>query len=421
MLAMLGVSVYILADTFFIARALGPTGLTALNFAIVIFSLIQGAGLMIGTGGAIDFSVRVSRSGKSGDKPFYNALILAGAFAVLFMLAGSIFSREISLFLGADSETLAPTRVYVTTILLFSPLFLANNILLAFVRNDQEPGLAMNAMLVSSLANILLDYIFMFPLGMGMFGAALATAVSPLISMMILMVHFRAGRSRFRLRRKRAEAEHILRIMVLGVPSLITELAAAVTLFTFNIVILRLAGNIGVAAYGVIANVAIIATALFTGLAQGIQPLASHYFAASDSISLRKILKYGVITANFLSVVLIGAVVMFSEPIVAIFNGENNRELALIADQGIQLYFAGFLFAGINIILISYLSATLKTSQAIWISVLRSSLILIPVVLIMSHFFGLTGIWLSFLLTEFIVLALSLISSISNSKKIIAP
>lgn len=416
MLAMLGVSFYVLADTFFIARVLGPVGLTSLNFAIVIFSLMHGIGLMLGTGGAIDFSVKTSREGGSGHESFMSALTLAALFSLGLVLIGALFSKEISLFLGADETTFASTQTYIRTLLYFSPFFILNNIFLAFVRNDNNPTLSMNATLISSMANITLDYIFMFPLGLGMFGAVLATGLSPVLSLMILMFHFKGGKSRFKLHIKKPDVPHLKRIIKLGTPSLITELAAAITMFTFNIVILGLAGNIGVAAYGVIANVAVVATALYGGLAQGVQPLASRYFAVGDKESLKHTLKYGVVTALTIAFLLAGGILIFSEQIVAVFNGENNLELATIANQGIRIYFMGFFFGGLNILSISYLSAILKTREAVGVSVLRSSLVLIPMVLLLSQFLGLTGVWLSFIVTEFVVVLLTIIGILHSRK-----
>lgn len=416
MIAMLGVSLYILADTFFIARALGPVGLTALNFAIVIYSVIQGLGLMIATGGAIDFSMRYSKGSEAGDKPFRHTLLLGAAFGLLCILTGILLPEAISRLLGADAQTLGPTKTYITLILWFAPVFILNNILIAFVRNDQDPGLAMGAMIVSSLSNIVLDYFFMFPLGMGMFGAALATGLSPLISISILLLHYRLRSSRFHLTNGPLETSRLLRILQLGVPSLITELAVSVTLFTFNLVILRLAGNLGVAAYGIIANVAIIATALFTGLAQGIQPLASQYHGKGQGASLRTLLKLSLVFALAMAIGTILVVFAWTTQIAGIFNSQNNQELAAMAESGLKIYFTGFLFAGLNIVMITFLAATLRTRQAILISVLRSSLILIPAVLILSGLFQLKGVWGSFLFTELLVSLLTVLVSWRGSK-----
>ncbi|MTI56256.1 MATE family efflux transporter [Geosporobacter ferrireducens] len=412
-LSMVGVSIYILADTYFISKALGAIGLAALNFSIVIFTLIQGVGLMIGIGGAIDFSIRNYERSNSGNESFMNALLIGLLFAVIFLLLGVFFSTQVSLFLGADELTLPPTETYLTTILGFSPFFILNNIVLAFVRNDKNPRLAMTAMVVSSFSNIILDYVFMFPLSMGIFGAAFATGLAPIISLSILIFHFRSNSVGFHLCRCKMELKRLMKIITLGFPSFVTELASSITLFTFNIVILRIAGNIGVAAYGVIANVAIIATALFTGLAQGIQPLVSNYFASSDKDGLRTILKYSLIISLVLSATIYFVILAFSNNIVSVFNGENNETLATIAGVGLKIYFTGYIFAGINIVIISFLSAASNTVNAMAISILRSSVILIPTTLIMSFFFEIYGIWASFMVTELSVTILTYLTHLS--------
>lgn len=402
MIAMMGVSLYILADTFFIARALGPVGLTALNFAIVIYSLIQGMGLMIATGGAIDFSVRLHKGAEAGDKPFRHALAAAALVSLVSMILALVAPDAIARALGADATTMAPTRIYVALILGFAPAFILNNILIAFVRNDGAPNLAMGAMILSSLTNIILDWIFMFPLGMGMFGAALATGLSPLVSIGILIRFGRRNR-RFRWIQGPIEASRLAHLMKLGIPALVTELAAAVTLFTFNRIILALAGNLGVAAYGIVANVAIIATALYTGLGQGIQPLASQYYARREALSLSRLLRYALCSAFVVSVVSLVFIWSFTPQIAGVFNEGRDPDLAAMAEWGLRIYFTGFLLAGLNIVVISFLSATLNTRRAVILSLLRSSLILIPAVLILAHWFGLTGIWSSFLVTEVLV------------------
>ncbi|SFH56712.1 putative efflux protein, MATE family [Tindallia magadiensis] len=410
MVAMLGVSIYILADTYFISKALGDIGLTALNFAIVIFALIQGVGLMIGIGGAIDFSLKKSEDNEAEKTSFQDALFIGAFFSSVFLLVGFFFTTQLSLFLGAKGEVLGLTKTYVSTILVFSPFFILNNIALAFARNDNAPRLAMIAMIVSSCSNIILDYLLMFPLSMGIFGAALGTGLSALISLSVLTIYLKDNHRSFRLNKCKLEVKKLVRIMVLGLPACVTELASAITLFTFNLVILKIAGNIGVAAYGIIANVAIVAIALFTGLAQGIQPLVSNYYGKSDRHGLRTILKYSLFTAFLLAIAMYFIIFMYSTNIISVFNGQGNEVLATIAETGLIIYFTGFVFAGINIVLISFFSATSNTDKALLISMLRSSLILIPAVVLLSFRFGIYGVWVSFVMTELSVTMFLVIS-----------
>ena len=185
-LAMAALSCYILADTFFVSRGLGANGLTALNLAIPVYNLVNGTGLMLGVGGGAKYAVSKSRGDTAAqNRVFTNTLFLAAAFSAVFVAAGIFFSENITSALGADSAVFAMTNMYLKVILLFSPAFLLNNIFVAFIRNDGNPKLSMAGMITGSLSNVLLDYIFIFPLDMGIFGAVFATGLSPVISMCV--------------------------------------------------------------------------------------------------------------------------------------------------------------------------------------------------------------------------------------------
>lgn len=404
---MIGLSCYILADTFFVAKALGSLGLAALNFSIVVFTFLQGIGLMIGMGGAIDFSICKGKDKDEANKTFVHSLVVGGICSIFFVIIGVFFTTPLSRVLGADATTLSLTRTYLSTILIFSPFFILNNIMLAFIRNDQNPKLSMIAMLISSFSNVILDYIFMFPLSMGIFGAAFATGLSPIISLCILSLHLKKDCS-FRLCKCRISIKKIANMISLGFSSFVGELASSITLFTFNLIILGIAGNTGVAAYGIIANIAIIVTSIFTGVAQGIQPMTSEYYAKSDKKGIGSILRFSLLTGCILAVVIYLAILLFSNQIISLFNGEQNQTLAFIANEGIKIYFVGYFFAGINIIAASFFSAISNATKAMTISILRSSVMLIPIILIMSTVLKMNGVWLSFVITEFLVFLLTI-------------
>jgi len=405
---MIGLSCYILIDTLFVSVALGSSGLAALNLAITVFSVVSGVGQLLGVGFGTDFSLRYGE-GKPTGACLSTALRLGGFAALGFALAGLFFARPLSLLLGADGETLAMTTVYVRVTLLFAPAFILNAILQGFVRNDGAPRRAMLSMLVSSGANILLDYLFMFPLRMGMFGAVFATGVSAMLSTPVLLGHFRSAHSHVRLTRRALPVHQALRALSCGLSALIGELASAVSLLTFNLLLMRLAGHIGVAAYGVIANTALVATAIFTGLGQGIQPLASRAFGACDAQGMRRLLGYIRATVAALSLAVFLLVFLFAQPIAAAFNHEGSALLAQLAVPGLRIYFAGYLFAGMSIAASAFLSAVAMPAHALLVSLLRSCLLLIPAALLLSRFFGVTGVWASFVLTEAVCCALSLV------------
>ena len=140
----------------------------------------------------------------------------------------------------------------------------------------------MAGMLIGSLANIILDYVFIFPLQWGMFGAAFATGLAPIISMCILTRHYIKKKNHFHFHKSKLSIKQITYICSLGISSFITEIASGIILIVFNLLILNISGNIGVAAYGIVANLALVATSIFTGIAQGTQPLLSENFGQGN-------------------------------------------------------------------------------------------------------------------------------------------
>lgn len=406
-LGMIALSCYILVDTFFVSLALGASGLAALNLSIAVFSAVSGVGQMIGVGGGTDFALRCGEEKDPGAA--FSAALRYGAYvSLVFMLIGLLFSRRLALFLGADDATLAMTHVYIRMTLLFAPCHIFNAILQAFVRNDHEPRLAMISMLISSGANIALDYVFMFPLGMGMFGAVLATGLSALLSILALLTHFMRNASTLRPSRRRVSPHEMLRLLSYGLSALIGELASAISLMTFNLILMRIGGYIAVAAYGVIANAALVAAAIFTGVGQGLQPLASHAFGADDTAALHILRRHAQRTALLAGAAIFALVFLLAAPIASIFNHEGSAELHAIAVSGLRLYFSGYLFAGMNIIAAALLSAAAQPERALVLSLLRSCVLLIPASLLLSAALSIRGVWLAFSATEAVVCMLSL-------------
>lgn len=247
--------------------------------------------------------------------------------------------------MGGDAEIVALGVGYARIFLLFTPFFMCNYIVSAFVRNDGDPSLAMVATLCGSLFNVVFDYIFMFPMGLGLPGAALATAVSPVLSIAICSRHFfkRAAPSALC---GSCPRQLLAQSCQLGVSGFVGEMSSGVTTTVFNLLLLRLAGNVAVAAYGVVANYALVATAIFNGVAQGAQPLVSRCYGKNDAAGARKLLLLGSGTALALAAALYAVLFGFTGPIVAVFNSENSALMAQYAFSGMRIYFLGYFFAG---------------------------------------------------------------------------
>lgn len=410
MLGMIGISCYILADTFFVSRGTGATGLAALNIAIPAYNLLNGLGLMTGVGGATQFSIcRAQKDSQGADRAFTNAVFLGLGIGALFLLLGVFGAAPLSYLLGADAETFPLTSVYLRTLLSFSPFFVINNVLLAFVRNDGDPGRAMRGMVIGSLSNIVFDYLFIFPLGMGMFGAALATGISPIISILLQIGHLRKASRGFHLLRIRPQIHAMPALCAPGLSSLIGEASSGVVLLLFNLTMLRLTGNTGVAAYSIIANLALVAIAIFQGLSTGMQPLVSHSSGAGDRAALRRLFRYGVVTALSIATLLYVLVCTFAEPISAAFNSAGDPVLTGYAVPGLRIYFLGFWCAGLNIVSAAFFSASGHTATGFAISLVRGVAAIPPILFALAALFDVTGVWAAFPAVEAVTAILTLV------------
>lgn len=415
-LGLIGMSAYILADTYFISVAAGADGIATLNLVLPVYSLIFAIGAMIGVGGATRYMIATSSGKNRADNYYSNCIIWALLIGALFMLAGIIFPGALLSRLGGDETILPLGTPYLRIILLFAPLFMIEHIVGAFTRNDGAPTVAMVGLLASSLFNVLFDYILMFPLGLGMVGAALATAFSPVIDMCICLTHILSKKNHLRLRLRIPSARLLFHSCQLGIPSFIGEFASGVTTLVFNGLILALAGNNGVAAYGVIANVSIVVIAVFNGIAQGTQPLVSYYFGRGERKKQRLILKYSITASAVFSALVIAATAVYPEQIAGVFDSEGNAAMRELAVSGIPVYFTGMLFAGVNIVGTGYLGAIGNAFWATVISILRGVVAIILFAALLSHFFHMAGIWAAFPATETLALGVTGLAFFKNNK-----
>ena len=413
---LLGTSCYILADTYFISQAAGTSGVALLNLCLPIYNFIFAIGSMLGLGAATRYAILRAQGDERSEHYFSNALLWALVFALPFMLAG-IFCPEVLLrFMGGDAEIVALGVPYARIFLMFTPFFMCNYIVSAFVRNDGDPSLAMVATLSSSLFNVVFDYIFMFPMGLGLAGAALATAVSPIISISICSRHFFKKENGVEFVRRMPSVKLLGQSCQLGISGFVGEMSSGVTTTVFNLLLLGLAGNVAVAAYGVVANFALVATAIFNGVAQGAQPLVSEYYGKGDRSGTRKLLLLGSGTALALAAVLYSVVFGATDALVGIFNSENSVRMAQFAHMGMRLYFIGYFFAGFNIVAAGYLSATDRPAEASITSICRGMAAIVVCSLVLSRLFGMNGVWAAFPVSELLTALLTLFLLLRRKK-----
>lgn len=404
---LLGTSCYILADTYFISQAAGTSGVALLNLCLPIYNFIFAIGSMLGLGAATRYAILRAQGDERSERYFSNALLWALVFALPFMLAG-IFCPEVLLrFMGGDAEIVALGVGYARIFLLFTPFFMCNYIVSAFVRNDGDPSLAMVATLCGSLFNVVFDYIFMFPMGLGLPGAALATAVSPVLSIAICSRHFFKKSSTVRLVRQ------------LPSPAAGPELPAGRLGLRGRDVLRRdhhrlqpaapaSGGQCGRGGLRRRGELRAGGDGYLQRRSPGRTAAGQQVLRQNDAAGARKLLLLGSGTALALAAALYAVLFGFTGPIVAVFNSENSALMAQYAFSGVRIYFLGYFFAGFNIVAAGYLGAVHRPAEASATSLSRGIVAIVACSLVLSALFGMNGVWAAFPASEAITACLTL-------------
>lgn len=401
--ASVGLSIYILVDTLFISIAAGAMGLTVLNLALPIYSLFSCTGLLLGVGGAAYFSLnKIDHPERV--KTLYSELVI---FAVLLgtavIILINLFTRPLATILGANDQTMGMAIKYLRLMSIDAPVTMANYITVNFVRNDNHPGLTMRAALIESFVVIIFDWFFIFGLHLQIEGAALAAVVSPATSLIVLSFHKRFPYRQLEWHWVWPRLKTLKTAAKLGVSACLNELSTGVSIYVFNMVLLKLSGNYAVAAYGVISNIAIVTVAIANGVALGVQPLASREYGTRHFRNVRLALRHGIKITAAIAVLAFVALVAFRHPIITLFNHDHSLQLTRYAMAGMPIYFTSTLFSAINLLMIIFLTAINCATLSFSLSLLRGYVVLLPAIILMGWLFGINGVWAAVPVTELLI------------------
>ena len=400
----------IIANTFFISKGVGDLGLAAYGLVSPIYSLISALGLFIGVGGSTKFMMHCGKNQQEqAQKTFSMSISIVIILGIILVTLGIFGAEWLARQLGADSETLPYAADYLRLILLGGVLFLFKNTLLPYVRNDGNPKLSVIGLVVSCLGAILIDYILVIKLELGIIGAAIAMLSMGLIATLTLSLQLFKKGTNLVIRRFRFTFKEFILTIKNGSSAFITEFAPGIVALVFNFTIYKISGNLGLSAYTIIANINMFIALIFSGIAEGSQPLISRFYSEDKVLELNTVKKWILAFAGSIGLIVYGVLVIFAPSIVNIFNNSGDANLAVIAITGIKLYFIGSFFAGINISLGSICAAKGKSLMSIFLALLRSVIILIPAVSILSSFMDLNGVWLAMPVAEILTLSITLL------------
>lgn len=409
MVAMVVNSVYFIIDGIYIGRRLGTGALAAAGVGVPVVEGTIALAMMASVGAGVLISSAAGRGQSAEARRLFNlAVRFILGFSLALAAAGGLFTVPLARFLGAGDAILADTVTYLRIFLLFCPFFIFSYALSTFVRNDGRPGLAMWALTIGSVSNILLDWVFMYPLNMGMAGAALATGLGPVFSVLILLPHFLRRRGKLYFERACAPARMLGKMLAGGAPALVSEATIGLTTLLYNLAIVKAGlGQEGLASYIVIGYAALLCMAAFLGAAQGLQPAISTLTGAGQNEEVRRLARLGAVFCLGLGLGLYGLLWAAGTGFYGIFIAADPALLAATAQNG-RLYFLCLPFAALNILLCNCLQAMGQTGRSLAVSLSRSTLPLMGCLALLPALLGGAGLWLAVAGAEALTLVLAL-------------
>ena len=395
MVGLLFNSVYTIVDGVFIGNRLGRDAMAAAAVAVPLVEALISLALAVASGAGVIIATRLGQGEEyAARKIFSDAVWMLGIAGILIAALGNILLHPLARLLGAPPHILGEAADYLRFIVTFAPFQLFSFLLGGMVRNDGWPKLAMTAMILGAVSNITLDYVFMYPLSMGIKGAALATALGPIFSVLLLLPHFLAKRGRLYFQSCRPPRVREIRgILVCGFPSFIMEFSIGMITFIYNFAISFYGyGEMGLAAYLVIGYLMLILLTLFLGMAEGLQPVFSYIMATGEIERNRAMRRFSTVVFICVGLVCYGLILPFSENFILVFS-PNDPDLIAFAKERCPVYFCGFFLAGFNILMVSFWQSTGVPGKALAVSLLRSVILTPTLIIVLPSVLGREAMW----------------------------
>ena len=399
-------SIYAFVDAIAVGQAEGPNGSAVMALMNPAFGVLVFLALVFGIGGSVLMSA-ARGEGKSDEAlRWYSAsMLLMGVVTVIVWLVLVVLHHPILRLFGAD-EALVPLAMrYGWWLFGFSPLIIGRAGKRS-VRNDGDPGLAMKAVLIGGAFNILGDWLLVFPLGLGIAGAGIATIVSNGIQTLVLCTHFFRKDCTLRLVKPDGILRRARAIASVGFGAGMLDLANVVLFALLNNQIMRWGGAVYLAVFGAVGTMSSLFQALFSGVGQALQPIVSTNYGARLYDRARETLRMALLTSLAMGVVFTLICMCAPKPVVRLFMSPTPETFA-VAGRVIRPYGIVYLFMAVNVTATYYLQSTLQARRGTVISLLRGLIVSGALILLMPLAFGIDGIWWAMPAAECFVCVLS--------------
>lgn len=396
-IGMLVNALYSVVDRIFIGRGVGSMALSGVAVTFPITNMIMGIGMLVGTGAAAVISIKLGQKKlDEAEKILGNAYLLTLILPIVTSLFGLIFLDRILLLFGGSPETLPYAKEFASILIAGSVLQNVGFGLNPIIRAEGDPQTAMKTMLIGALINFAVNPIFIFGLGMGVRGSALATILAQAVCSIWIFRYFTKGKSLLKLKKANLHLDThvIMEILSIGVSPFVMQVAASMVTMIINVSLVKYGGDMAVGAYSMISSIAILIIMPILGVNQGAQPIIGFNYGARDNGRIKKTLLYGTIVNMVISTFGCLMVNLFPLQIIRIFN-TTDAGLIAVGANGLSIFLMMSFPVGAQVAFVNYFQAVGKAKHAMVMSLLRQVVLLIPLVLVLPHFYGLNGIWMA--------------------------
>lgn len=393
-IGMLVSALYNVIDRVFIGNSVGALGIAAITIAFPIMQLQMAFGGLIGMGATANISIKLGQNDKEGAQRIAgNAFVLLIIASLAFTALGLIFLDPMLRLFGASNEVMPYAREYVQIIICGSAFQMMAFGLNNMIRAEGRPATAMFTMLIGTLLNVILAPIFIFVLHWDMRGAALATILSQLVSATWIILHFVTGNGLLRIRRKNLPLEGgiIKEILALGVSNFALQSANSALTIVLNNVLAAYGGDVAISGMGIVNSISTLMILPAIGINQGAQPIIGYNYGADKFQRVRRALMYAIIGNTIMTTAGFILTHMIPTQLISIFDS-SDKQLIAFGVHAIKIFLMCMPIVGFQIAGSGYFLAVGKPRQSMVLSLSRQILLLIPMMIILPHFFGLNGI-----------------------------
>lgn len=404
---MIFMSLYTIVDGIFISRMVGSLALSACNIIYPVANILMAAGIMLATGGSAVIAAKLGAGKNREADENLTMLVLVGVITGVLGMMGNLVLEPICRLLGATDILMDYSTSYLGILMAFAPMCMLQMLFQSFFVTAGNPNLGLALTLFGGVANMVLDYVFMGPLQMGVSGAALATGIGQTIPAVVGIVYFLLHKKGLHFVKPRLDWRVLGQACFNGSSEMVTNLSTAVVTFLFNIIMLRLAGEIGVAAITVVLYGQFLFNALYLGFSIGVAPVISFNYGMRNHERLHRVYR---ICIRFVTVssVVITAAALIGAPVIATVFMQKGADGYELTKRGCLLFAVNYLFAGTNIVASGIFTALSDGKTSALISFLRTFIFIVAAILILPNFLGTDGVWLSIPVAELLTLAVSI-------------